>query len=272
MSAATLLCEIIAQGGKVTSDFYSDDHDFAALVTHGFLRKAGVLASVVCDECDAPHSASVVYEGGGYCCFCPELGFLPLDAARLVAFLPDIPTLISQLADVFACRQRKSSSLYEQTWRIGMVESAAASVMVYFHPTLGTEGDARDLQNALAREARSEWRLVVTTQGTLSMDGRAVVRLDDLVEIDTENGLLRAVADPGILAGIPRKNLGGRPSVHGPMILSIIEERIGNGEALKGRNNEADAVLDLFIRRNPHEKAPSRSSVRDYVTKVRTGR
>lgn len=272
MSAATLLCEIIAQGGKVASNFYIGDRDFAALVTYGFLREEGVLASVVCDECDAPHSALVVYEDDGYCYFCPELGFLPLDTAYLTAILPDIPTLISRFVDVFACRQRKSSSLYGQTWRIGMVETAAASVMVYFHPTLDTEDDARDLQSALAREARSEWRLVVTAQGTLPMDGIAVVHLDDLVEIDTENGALRAIADLGILAGVPRKNLGGRPSVHGPMILNIIEERIGNGEALRGRNKEADAVLDLFARRNPREKAPSRSSVRDYVTKVRTGR
>ncbi|HCP82087.1 MAG TPA: hypothetical protein DIT67_11025 [Octadecabacter sp.] len=270
MTAATLLCEIISQGGKVSADFYRADDGFAVLVRHGFMREPNALASVVCDECDAPHSAPIVYEAGGYGYYCPDLGFLALDAARLAAFSPDVPKLIDRLADAFGCRQRKSSSVFGETWRIGVTQTDAAPVMLYFHPTLETEDDARALQHALAREARSEWRLVVTAQGALPMAGLATVLLNDLIEIDITTGELRVIADPGVLTGLPRKNPGGRPSAHGPVISRLISERILHGQSLEGRNKEADAVLQLFAERYPNEKAPSQSTVRDYVTKART--
>lgn len=270
MSAAALLCAIIAQGGKVTSDFYHGDRGFAALVRHGFLREAGVLTSVVCDQCDAPHSAQVVYEGGKTGYFCPELGFTPLPPELSTAFLPDMALLVGRLADTFECRQRKTSILYGLTWRIGAARVASTQVMLYFHPTVKSEDDAHDLQNALSREVRSDWRLVVTSQGTFPVGGCTSVQLDDLIEIDTQTGALHTIADFGTLAGVPRKNTGGRPSEHGPMISRIIEERIANGMALEGRNKEAEAVLKLFVQHSPKEKAPSISSVRDYVTKART--
>ncbi len=229
------------------------------------------MASVVCNNCDEPHSAPVVTEDGSYGHYCPDIGFVPLDRTYLQAVLPDFPQVIDRLADAFDCRQRKISALHGQTWRIGSVETASEPVMLYFHPTLQSEDEARDLQNALGREVRSEWRLVVTSRGTLPMAELVAVRLDDLVEMDVETGLLRGVSDPGTLAGVPRRNPGGRPSAYGPVISRLIEERINNGQAVKGRNKEAEAVLNLYLQRNPDKSAPSLSSVKEYVTKLRTG-
>jgi len=45
MNAISLLCEIIAQGGKVVSNFYPKDA-LDALVRHGFLREAGRLCAL----------------------------------------------------------------------------------------------------------------------------------------------------------------------------------------------------------------------------------
>lgn len=268
MNAVSLLCEIIAQRGKVTSGCYRSKY-FDALIRHGFLREAGIAASVVCVDCEVPHSEPVVFDDGGYGYYCAECGFVALDAAEITTFAPDLPNLIHRLAEGFVCQRRKSSPLSGQTWRIGAVETASEPVMLYFHPVLQTEDDARDLQSALGREVRSDWRLVVTTQGSLPVEGVAVVRLDDLVETDLETGGLRGLADLGTLAGVPPKRTGGRPSDHGNIVASIIRERIEKGQALVGRNAEADAVIEVFLQRNPRAKAPSRSSIRTYVSKIR---
>lgn len=271
MSATARLCEIITQGGKVSADFYGGDDDFAVLTHHGYLRELGVSASVVCDECDAPHSAPVVYDGERYGYFCPDLGFLTPDPARLTAFSPDIPKLIDRLADALECRQRKSSRIQGETWRIGAVQTDSATVMIYFHPTLETEDDARALQDALGREARSEWRLVVTAQGALPMAGLATVRLDDLAEIDIATGALRVLADPGVLAGLPRKNLGGRPAEHRDLLRPLIEGRIRDGVAVGGVNAEAGEVRDAFKAKYPNRPVPSASAIKRYIREARGG-
>lgn len=271
MSATSRLCEIIAQGGKVSADLDGGDDGFAALARHGYLREAGILTSVVCDECDVPHSAPVVYEADRYGYYCPDLGFLKLAPAQLGAFLPDIPKLIVRLADALGCRQRKSSSVYGEIWRIGAAQIDAATVMFYFHPTLETEDDAHALQDALGREARSEWRLVVSAQGALPMDGLATVRLDDLVEINVTTGALHVFADPGVLAGLPRKNPGGRPSAHGDLLRPLIAGRIRDGSAVVGINAEAGEVRDAFAAKYPDRPAPSDSAIKRYIRVARRG-
>lgn len=270
MSAAARLSDVVAQGGKVSAKFDGDD-DFRALVRHRYLREAGVLASIVCDECDAPHSAPVVHQEDRYGYCCPDLGFLTLDPAQLAAFSPDIPRLIDHLADALGCRQRKSSSVYGETWRIGAVQTETATVMLYFHPTLETEGDARTLGDALGREARSEWRLVVTAQGALPMPGLATVRLDEFVEIDIATGELSVVADLAYLAGVPRKNLGGRPAEHGKMLKPLIESRICEGVAVEGVNAEADEVRNAFTSKYPDRPIPSESAIKRYIRQARGG-
>ena len=271
MSATSRLCEIIAHGGKVSANFDGDDDGVVALARHGYLRDAGVLASIVCDECDAPHSAKVVYEGEQYGYFCPDLGFLTLDPTLLAAFLPNIPKLIDRLADALGCRQRKSASIHGETWRIGAVRTDAATVMVYFHPTLGTEDDVRALQDAVGREARSEWRLVATARGSFPMAGFATVQLDDLVEIDITTGTLRVLTDPGVLAGVPRKNLGGRPAEHGDLLKPLIESRIREGAAVEGVNAEAREVRDAFTSEHPDRKIPSESAIKRHIRQAREG-
>ena len=268
MSAFARLCDAIAQGGKVSATFDGDD-DLKALVRHGYLREAGVLASIVCDECDAPHSAPVVYQADGYGYYCPDLGFLRLDASGVVAFLPDIPKLIDGLADALGCRKRKSSSVYGETWRIGAVQTVAATVMLYFHPTLETDEDARAFQQALTREARSEWRLVVTTKGAFPMAGLATVRLDELAEIDIETGELHVTSNPSVLAGLPRKTSGGRPAAHGDLLRPLIEGRIRSGAAVDGVNAEAREVHTAFRAKYPNHSAPSESAIKRYVREAR---
>lgn len=205
----------------------------------------------------------------GYCC--PDLGFLRLYAARLAAFLPDIPKVIDRLADALGCRQRKSSSVYGKTWRIGAVQTDAATVMLYFHPTLETEDDACALQDVLGREARSEWRLVVTAQGALPIVGLATVRLDELIKINVTTGELYVIADPGVLAGLPRKNPGGRPPSHGELLRPLIEGRIQDGSAVVGINAEAREVRNAFATEYLDRPVPLDSAIKRYIREARGG-
>ncbi len=229
------------------------------------------MSSVVCYQCDDPHSARVVFEDGSHGYHCPEVGYVPLTPEHSTAFLPDLPKLVERLADVFACRQRKSSSLHGKTWRIGAVSTVSETVMLYYHPSLSSDEDVFDLQNALAREARSEWRLIVTSRGGFPVAGCSAVHLDDLVEIDAESGALSPIADPGVLVGVPRKNTGGRPSEHGALLKLLIEQRIREYEALDAINAEARAIRSAFDAAYPDKPIPSDSAIKRYIRAARGG-
>lgn len=271
MTPLALLCEIIAQGGDVSADYYRQHPALAVLQRFGYLSNTGVAASIVCNECDETHSAPVIHEGGCYGYFCPDIGFVPLNPERLGVLRPKIPHLIKQLADAFDCRRRRDLAIHGHTWRVGSVEYDAGVVMLYFHPTLNTEDDVRDLQSALGREVRSEWRLVITAEGAMPLKDAVAVRLDDLVEVDTETGNLHAIAEPGTVAGVPQRNPGGRPSPHGDSIKRLIHERAQNGLAVEGVNAEARAVMAAFKEKHPEMPAPSDTTIKRHLRASRTG-
>jgi hypothetical protein len=143
--------------------------------------------------------------------------------------------------------------------------------VLYFHPTLETEDDARALQDALGREARSEWRLVVTAQGALPIVGIATARLDELAKIDVTTGELCVIADPGVLAGLLLKNSGGRPPTQGDLLRPLIEGRIRNGAAVDGVNAEAREVSAAFKAKYPDHPAPSEATIKRYIREARRG-
>ncbi|MDF1856498.1 hypothetical protein [Pseudooceanicola sp.] len=271
MKPLSLLCEIIAQGGRASAAFYHDNLFFEALLRYGYLRESGVVASVVCSECDTGHSAPVVVENGRYGYYCPDLGFSPLDRACLRAVLPDLPRLIERLSEALDCKRRKASTIYGQTRRIGAVEADGHAITLYFHPRLQGEDDARDLDRALSLEVRSPWRLIVTAIGTLRLEAAEAVRLDDLAELDVETGVLRILAQPADLLGIPCKNKGGRPSDYGPILATIISSRIQSGEALVGINAEAKAIRAEFKAGYPDIPVPSLSTVKRHLLKSQGG-
>lgn len=271
MNAVALLSEIIARGGNTSAGFHRDNPAFAAFLRHGYLRHAGVVASVVCDDCEEPHAAPVLFDDGRYGYVCPDLGFVPQDREDLQAVQPDLSLLIDRLAQALDCKKTKASPLHGQTWRIGAVAQDAGEVMLYFQPRLQDEEDAGDLTRALSHEVRSQWRLVVTALGNLPVAGAQTVELGDLAEIDTETGALRILAEPADLVAMPRKNSGGRPSEYGASLSALITARKKSGTSLSGRNAEAHAVLADFQQEYPDRTPPSLSTVRDHVTKSRSG-
>lgn len=271
MTPLALLCEIIAHGGDVSAEHYRQYPALAALQRFGFLSEAGVAASIVCNECDEAHSAPVIHEAGSYGYFCPDIGFVQLAPESLGILRPAITHLIKQLADAFGCSRRRDLAIDGNIWRIGSVETHAGGVMLYFHPTLNTEEDARDLQSALGREVRSEWRLVITAEGAMPLNDAVPVHLGDLVEMNAETGDLHPTADPGILAGVPQKNPGGRPSPHGPILKQLINDRTRTGATVEGLNAEARAVMVAFKEKHPEMPAPSDTTIKRHLRASRTG-
>lgn len=184
--------------------------------------------------------------------------------------MPNLPLLIERLADGFAYKRRKATPLHGQTWRIGAVTTDHGDVVLYFHPRLHSEDDARNLAEALAREMKSPWRLIVTAEGKLPVEQDLIVTLGDLVELNQQDGRLVPAIDLLAALGIPEGKKGGRPNQFGSRLRELIQDRIANGNALPGRNEEAKAVMALLEKENPDNKQPSLSSVKDYVTKVRS--
>lgn len=271
MTGVALLCEMIAQGGMASATFHHDNPAFPALIRYKYLIEVGVVSSLVCTNCDEHHAAQVVFENGCYGHHCPSLGFVPLSREDVQAVQPNVPLLIDRLAETFDCSKRKSSTIYGKTWRIGAVKVDGGEVIIYFHPRLQNEEDARDLEQALNREVRSPWRLVVTAMGTLPLAGLQAVQLFDLAELDVEQGVMRILAQPADLAGVPRKNTGGRPSDYGPALAEIIAGRIMSGEARYGINAEARAVLTDFKDRHHDTLSPSLSTVKRHIEKSKGG-
>ena len=274
MDAVSLLAEIIAQRGRVLAASYAMEPRFNALIERGFLADAGIAQSVFCDDCDMPHDAEVVFEDGQYGIHCPELGFIPKGRSEVAAVQPNLKLLVKNLADDLGCRRTKSTPVHGETWRVGEVPGSAGNVVVYLHPVLRDDGDLQALKDALGRESTgARYGVVLTARGTLSAPPFQTALLKECITFDATKGRFVVDADLPAIAGIPVKNTGGRPSKHGLAIKQLIEERIANGQALDGRNKEADAVLEVFVKNNPRalQDPPSLSGVRDYVTKARAG-
>ena len=271
MNALGLLGEIIAAGGKPAASAYRDRPGYAALLRYGFLQEVGVASSVVCDDCSMPHSAQIVFEGGRYGYYCPDLGYVSLDQANIQALRPGIGQLVGALAEALGCKRRRQTPVHGQTWRIGMLEAEPGGVMLYVHPKLQSEVDAQELSDALSREVRAQWRLIVTSAGTIPVAGAQAVRLDDFAELNAETGALRIHASPADLLGMQRKTSGGRPNEFSLLLSEISAERDRYGVALSGRNEEAKAILAAFKQSYPDKRPPSLSTVRDHVSKCRAG-
>lgn len=191
--------------------------------------------------------------------------------SEIGAVRASLPKIIAALADAFECRARKSSPITGATWRVGRVSNEASDIAIYFHPTFQTEDDATDVSAALAREPGSAYRLILSATGNLQLLGTKTVPLSEVIELDMSGAGFRSIADLRDLVGAPRKNPGGAPNLYGETLSALIKQRIADGRALVGRNEEAKAILTDFKHTNPHVKPPSLSSVQNYVTKVRAG-
>lgn len=271
MNAIDLLCDVIAQGTMASAASYWSVNGYDRLVQHGYLQEAGIISSVLCAQCHTPHDAEIVFEGDRYGYFCPDLGFIPIELNGLTGLSPNLPLLVDRLADCFSRKRSKATPVHGQTWRIGAVETDHGDAVLYFHPRLQGGDDACRLTEALGREVRSPWQLVVTAIGWLPVGQVVIITLSDLVELDVEDGVLIPIIDLHAVFGIPQRRSGGRPSHFGRRLKVLIQDRITKGNALPGRNEEAKAVLALFEKDNPGGKPPSLSSVKEYVTRVRSG-
>lgn len=271
MAAISTLCDIISQGGKVSKDVYRNRDGFDLLCDLRFVIQSGVVQSIVCDECDQPHDAQIVFENRHYGYHCPDIGFVALPDTNHAAIIPDIKALVASVADCFRCNRRKSKPVHGSTWRVGSIPTNSGDLAIYFRPTMKNEKDAHDLEAALLGEIKSPFRLILTTDGTLPIPGVKSVRLDDVVHLDSESGEIREISDPCMIVGAPTTPEHGRPNQFRAPLKQIYLDRKKQKRDRKGRNEEANAILIEFNKVFPHDRAPSRSLVRRYLTDFRRG-
>lgn len=271
MTAVETLSSIIAQGGKASKAFYQRRGGFDLLAGSGFVRCRGVVQSVVCEECNDPHDAEVVFANGSYGIYCPDAGFAELTAQSIEAIQPDIGRLVADLAGVFDCKRRKSTPVHGETWRIGAIDTPAGDLVLYFHPSLQTEQDVRAVEVALLHEVGAMFRLVITAVGKASVLNAKTVQLADIVEVVSGAANLATIADPRTIAGAPKVPNTGRPSPYAEKLSSLILRRIEDGSALPGLNAEARAIGDLYSAKYKAEQVPSFSATKRHITKLRAG-
>lgn len=271
MSAIALLCEIIAQGAKACTRSFCTRAGYDALVHCGYARETGVVQSCACHECDDPHDAEIVWENDHYGFFCPENGFVPVERSKITGVQPNLPNLVAGLAAALDCKRRKTTPVHGMTWRIGAVETPTGDLMLYFHPLLRSAGDVRDLETALGREIRSPFRLIVTADGALSVLVGKTARLDEVAELDIVSGRMLATADVRAIVEAPRAISDGRPNQFGARLQTLIQSRIQAGNALPGRNEEAQAILIAYRDQFPNAQPPSLPTIKRYLTEERRG-
>ncbi len=271
MQPIALLCEIAAQGKKVATSAHVENPTFAGLWDGGWLENDGVVRSIACTNCDAVHDAEIVHNGKQNGFFCPDAGFVPIETNEISAVRANTPKLVAALANAFECRTRKLSPIAGATWRVGRATSETGDIGIYFHPNLQTENDVTDVSVALAREPGSAYRLILSATGNLQVPGTKTVPLFEVIEIDTSGAGFRTITDLRDLVGAPRRNPGGAPNLYGETLTRLINERNTNGKAIEGRNAEANAIRDQYVKLNPGQKPPSTSLVREYVSKIRAG-
>lgn len=271
MDAVSLLCEIIGQAGKVAAQAYRDDAGYGVLLDAGLIQRDGLVQSVLCENCDMPHDAEIVSEGGSYGHFCPEVGFVPGERAGLVAARPNLSALVKHLHTAFDCAPGGVSQLGPQTWRVGLVDTPGGRAVVYFHTCLQNDDDLVSLENALRAEIRRDYVLVVTAAGHLPYREAATYSLAQLVQLDLGTAHLRNSVSVAKAVGAPPTPTGGRPSVYRERLQALLAERAAQGLAEDGRNAEAAAVLNAYIKRFPRDAVPSRATAQRSVTRFRAG-
>lgn len=271
MDAVDLFATLMAQRGRVLSVEYSSCPAYRDLFNAGLIEEIGVVSSIICEECDQPHDAAVVFEGSQYGYFCPDLGFIPKHRSELIAVQPNLSAFTAQIAETLACKRRKSSPVDKDTWRIGAVDNTAGDVVLYLHPTLQDAQDIRDVKGALASEVKAPFGVILTSQGTLTAPPFVTVQLDDVLSFDPKVGKITVVADIRTIAGVPEQRTGGRPNEYEKPLSELIALRVSQGRALKGRNVEAKAIIVEFKSQFPNVDCPSLPTVQRYVTKIRSG-
>lgn len=269
MHAIDLFATLLAQRGRVRSVEYSSLPAYDDLIKAGLIEETGVVSSIICDECDQPHDAKIVYEGSQYGYYCSDLGFISKPRSLLIAAKPNLRAFDAQIADALACKRRKSSPINKDTWRIGAVDSPAGDVMLYLHPTLQDAQEVIDLETALASEMKSPFGIVLTTTGTLSVPPYTTVHLQDVLSLDPVARKLALVGDPKAIAGVPEQRAGGRPNDYKQPLTELIALRACQGRTLEGRNEEAKALLLEFRVQFPKTKCPSLPTVKKYVSGAR---
>lgn len=271
MTAISLLCEILAQGAKASAETYRPKPGYQALLSSGLVQETGLVQSTHCVDCDHAHDAEVVFEGGQYGYFCPQIGFVPVDRSKLIAVRPEPKNIVQGLADAFGCRRRKTTPIHGQTWRVGAVETPGGDATIYLHPRLRSSEDLQDLETALRREVRSPFRLILTAEGALMVLETKTVRLDGVVELDPLLNTMVPIADVLAIVDAPIKSSGGRPNQYGGKLDRIILARSQYRQALSGHNEEAKAIRDVFREQYPNEKPPSLPTIKRYLTKAQGG-
>lgn len=259
------------QGSKASANTFRPRAGFGALIRQELVQEVGLVQSLLCNECREAHDAEVIFENDHYGYFCPEIGFVPIDRAKLVGIEPVLQNLVAELADALECKRRKTSPIHGQTWRIGAVETDSGDLVIYFHPLLLDMQHISDFAAALRFEPRPAFGLVLTARGSLTAPGFETVQLDNLIELDPATDALRVMTDIRHLAGVPAKRSGGRPKTYGSELTDLIWLRVNQGIALSGLNEEAKAIHAVFCATFPEGKNPSLSTVKRRLTKFRGG-
>ena len=180
----------------------------------------------------------------------------------MMAVRPNIVRLVADLARDLGCKRCKSTPILGETWRIGVIDGSVASVAVYFHPRLRDGHDLKTMQDALTRETRTQFGVVITTAGELSAPLFQTVLLEECLTFDAEVGQFTVDSDLPMIAGVPVKNTGGRPSPYAENLARIISMRKVSGKTLPGVNEEARAILEDYQTLYEGEQTPSESAIK----------
>lgn len=148
MDAAEIFVTLITQRGGVRAIEYSKHSAYNHLIQAGLIEETGVISSLVCDECDAPHDATIVYEQEHYGYYCPDLGFVPKARSELITVKANIQKFVSNLAEHLEAKRRKTTPIAGDIWRVGVLSSFKSDLTVYFLPYFARCRGLRGLQGS----------------------------------------------------------------------------------------------------------------------------
>ena len=162
--------EPVVQGGERTGA-----QCIAEAVEHGLLERLGNADWVTCGACYDGHDAAVEFDDatGRYTHFCPEAGYLRVEAERLHRFGVNFPRLLDVLREAFDMRNRPSARclIEDVLWDLGDVLVADARQTLLFARRLSFSGNLISVRETLARRPpRATGLCIHTSSQTLTVD------------------------------------------------------------------------------------------------------
>jgi hypothetical protein len=265
-----LACAVLACGSTtITGVPFGDAVGLGMLARIGLLVPSGHVATVICDECSDPHSATVVEAAGQLGCHCAEAGFVSAEMRDLSQYRLDLAAFAVRLADAIGVKGRVHGWPREAAvvWSLGVFDYFDQPIAVHLAPNIA-DLEIFNMVNAFLEgvQTRTSATAILTNDdralgGLRLARGARIVSLRQVVELgapDTITVDQKALARSALPEALLKPTGRGRRPRQRELIIQILREMDVVPDGTSDRERAIRAAWEL---RFPNVSPPAHATI-----------